>query len=290
MTQESNGASITDVDPMTLDSADESTRMDGGIQFEEDSEPENAENRSDDQPEIPAVPIYQAVIKVDGVLDLLGTELGGGILPASLTLVEGSAELGKSVLCQHFTYAALEAGNSVAFVTSNHNFNSLVAQMASIDLGISDYLGAEKISVLNINGRTWGRETDLSRLATEVDRLTNRHKIIIVDAFTDVAENCDKDAIVDFITACSDLRIRGRAIVIVAESSGVEEKTLEEFSSHCDNHIRLRGAKLGSKQVTTIEVMKSRNETLDNSNILRIEVRPKAGMRILSMPRPDPVV
>lgn len=291
MTQEFNGSVNTDIDPDAPDSGSGSAEEDGGFLIGDDGEHLDTEDPAVDQQQITAGRLYQLLIKVDGVLESLGTDLGGGIPPASLTLVEGSAELGKSVLCQHFTYAALQAGNTVAFLTSNHTFTSFIAQMASIDLGISDYIDAEKISVQHLSKPRLGDDAGplLTQLLTVIDHQTSKYKAIIVDAMTDCADNSDEDAIMDFITACHALRIKGRAIVIVADSSGFDEKVIDRFSNQCDIHIRLRGAKLGSKQVSTIEVIRSRNETVDNSNILRIEVRPKSGMRILPMPELRPI-
>ena len=157
--------------------------------------------------------------------------------------------------------------------------------MASIDLGISDYLGAGKFSFRHLQQPSWddGAGSLLTRWASEIDHLTTRHKVIIVDAVTDIADSSQHDAIMSFMTACHDLRIKGRAILIVAESSGFDEKTLCSLGSQCDIHISLRGAKVGSKQVNTIEVIKARNEKLDGSNILRLEVQANTGMRILPL-------
>ena len=283
MTQQSNGLTDTGIDPGASDSANETIDLDGGIFIGDDAESVNTQKAAvDDQDEHSSL-LYRLVIKADGILE---TELGGGIPAGSVTLVESSPAVGKSVLCQHLTYAALEAGNHVAYLTSKLTLTSFVAQMASIDLGISDHLGAEKLCIYPIAKPVSADDAanKLARLASNIDHLATRHNVIIVDAITDIADRSQEDAIMRFITACHALNIKGRVIIIVAESSGFNEKTLDNFSSQCDIHISLRGAKLGSKQVNTIEVIKARNEKLDGSNILRLEVRPDSGMRILPMP------
>ena len=289
MTQQSNGSTDTGIDPGASDSANETIDQDGGIFIGDDAEAVDTQNVAANGQDEHSIPVYRLVIKADGVLEPLETELGGGIPPGSVTLVESSPGLGKSVLCQHFTYAALEAGNSVAYLTSKLTLTSFVAQMASIDFGISDHLGTEKLCVYPVAKPVSADDAadTMASLASNIDYLATRHNVIIVDAITDIADSSQEDAIMSFITACHDLHIKGRAIIIVAESSGFDENTLDNFSAQCDIHISLRGAKLGSKQVNTIEVIKARNEKLDGSNILRLEVRPDAGMRILPMPELD---
>lgn len=49
--------------------------------------------------------------------EILDGKLGGGIPLGSLTLIEGASAAGKSVLCQHFAYAALMKQSSVAYFT-----------------------------------------------------------------------------------------------------------------------------------------------------------------------------
>ena len=234
----------------------------------------------------------QGVINTASLLLPLEENLGGGIPLGSLTLVEGPSSAGKSVLCQHLAYGALVAGGSVAYLTTEHTAKSLVAQMASIELGVTDYLGAEKLCVCPLQVNDPGDDTGrtLSRLALDIDHLTTRYKVIIVDAVTDLTDHSQASAILSFFSSCQDQRSKGKAIIVVAHSATFDEKTLDRIGSLSDIHISLRAAKLGTQLMRTMEVIKPPNETLNDANIFRLEVEPRVGMRILPAPNAEPSV
>jgi len=234
----------------------------------------------------------QEVIKPAGLLLPLEEKLGGGIPLGSLTLVEGSSSAGKSVLCQHLAYGALVAGGSVAYLTSEHTVKSLAAQMASIELGVTDHLGSGKLCVFPLQVRDPGDDAGrtLSRLALDIDHLTTKFKVIIVDAVTNLASHIQDNAILSFFSSCQNQRKKGRAIIVVAHSAAVDEKMLDRLGSLSDIHISLRAAKLGTKRMRTMEVIKAQNEKLNNANIFSFEVEPRVGMRILPVPNAKPSV
>ena len=91
-----------------------------------------------------------------GAPELVGTgirevddKLRGGLPLRSLTLIEGSSGTGKSVLCQHVAHQALIAGYGVAYLTSEYSDGGLVDQMASLDLGVSAYVDAERLLLVD---------------------------------------------------------------------------------------------------------------------------------------------
>ena len=57
----------------------------------------------------------------------------------SLILLEGQSDAGKSVLCQHFTHGALTARISMSYYTTENTVKSLVSQMSSLNLDITDF-------------------------------------------------------------------------------------------------------------------------------------------------------
>ena len=68
--------------------------------------------------------------------NILDNEMGGGIPLGAVALIEGTSASGKSVLCQHYTYAALSSRSQVAYFTFENSEESLVNQMKSIGLDV----------------------------------------------------------------------------------------------------------------------------------------------------------
>ncbi len=66
-------------------------------------------------------------------------KLGGGIPTGSLVHLEGQSDAGKSVLSQHFAHGALCAKMSVAYYTTENTVKSLMSQMASLNLDVTDF-------------------------------------------------------------------------------------------------------------------------------------------------------
>ena len=124
---------------------------------------------------------HPAIRTKDTMLDLQ-KELGTGIGRASLTLIEGHSSSGKSVLCQHLAFGALVADSDVVYFTSEHFPKSFSIQMASIGLGVSNYLGSEKLSV-RLVGNTLSQESPelvAALLLKEVQWTPSWYKIVIV--------------------------------------------------------------------------------------------------------------
>ncbi len=74
-------------------------------------------------------------------------KMGGGIPTGSLVLLEGQSDAGKSVLSQHFSHGALSAKMSVAYYTTENTVKSLMSQMASLDLDVTDFFLCDRMRV-----------------------------------------------------------------------------------------------------------------------------------------------
>ena len=72
---------------------------------------------------------------------------GGGIPTGSLVLLEGQSDAGKSVLSQHFTHGALNAKMSVAYYSTENTVKSLMSQMSSLNLDVTDYFLCDRMRV-----------------------------------------------------------------------------------------------------------------------------------------------
>ena len=74
-------------------------------------------------------------------------KLGGGIPLGSLVLLEGQSDAGKSVVAQHLTYGALSSGMSMAYYTTENTVKSLMSQMNSLNLDVTDYFLSDRLRV-----------------------------------------------------------------------------------------------------------------------------------------------
>ena len=77
-------------------------------------------------------------------------KLGGGIPIGSLVLTEGESDAGKSVVSQHFTYGALTSKLSTVYYTTENTVKSLMSQMSSLDLDVTDYFLCDRLRVYPI--------------------------------------------------------------------------------------------------------------------------------------------
>ena len=81
----------------------------------------------------------------------LDIKLGGGVPRAGLTFIEGGASTGKSVLCQHFAYAALSNDYEVCYFSSQHSPTGLVSQMVSLGLNSTRFYRSGHLCITPIS-------------------------------------------------------------------------------------------------------------------------------------------
>ena len=213
---------------------------------------------------------------------MLDQKLGGGIPVGSLTLIEGASASGKSVLCQHFTHGSLLNGQNVAFFSSEETAKSLVAQMGSIGLEVSDYVQEGKLRIVPLEEGASDNDAEglMALLPDTIKRLPSQYKTIVVDAITNLAAYSQDRAIIGLFAACKHLCAEGRTILLVAHSYTFEEKTLVRLRSLCDAHLRTCVEKTGAKLLKSLEVCKVHNAELDTGNVATFEVQPGIGIRI----------
>ena len=100
------------------------------------------------------------IIRTADKLVPLEKQLGGGIPLGSLTLIEGASSSGKSVLCQHLTYGALQSGLGAAYFSSESTARALIDQMGSIGLGVSNYVSADMLRIYPLEAPAPGISAD----------------------------------------------------------------------------------------------------------------------------------
>ena len=212
--------------------------------------------------------------------------LSGGIPPGSLTVIEGPAATGKSVICQHIIHESLVDGFGVAYFASDNAAEGFATQMGSFGMGVSPYLRSGKLRVYPLEETTLAQDPGcdyslanvMSLMAREVERLTSQDSVIIVDSITELATNSEDRAIIGFFSSCKRLCDDGRSIILVAQPHAFDENMFLRLGHVCDAHLSLRVEKLHAKLATLLTVRKSQNAELTKGNVIAFEVLSGVGI------------
>ena len=159
------------------------------------------------------------VIRMGGRLGQLEQIMDGGVPLGTVTLIEGASSAGKSVLCQHFAYGALVDGHGTAYFTSEHTPRSLVAQMESIGLEVSEYL-PDQLQIYSLPERSEDETPELllATVVRHLRQLTQECEFIILDAITELAAPSEDRAVIDFFISCKNICTRDKTIAIALDS------------------------------------------------------------------------
>ena len=234
---------------------------------------EEADEASDVKPQ---------VIKTGGKLSALEARMDGGVPLDTVTLIEGASSTGKSVLCQHLTYGALADGHVTAYFTSEHTPHSLVAQMESIGLEVSEHL-PDKLQIYPLPEREEGEspESLLSIVVQYLRQLPPECDFIVVDAITALAAPCPEGTIIDFFTSCKRLSAQGKTIALSVDSYAFASEMFARLGTLCDSYLSLRSEKVREKAVRTLEVRKVNTTELSRDNTISFVAEPNVGMHVI---------
>ena len=211
-------------------------------------------------------------------------KLGGGIPVGSLVLLEGQSDAGKSVVSQHFTHGSLNSRLSTAYYTTENTVKSLMSQMSSLNLDVTDYFLCDRLRVypLEINSVRETQANDAFQvLIDHFDSLPMRFKLAIVDSLTGLVTHGEDRAVIDFFAACKRLCDQGRTIIAVVHSYAFEDKMLIRIRSLCDAHLVLKMEQVGERLIKIMEVAKVRNADQSTGNVISFDVEPGIGMKII---------
>lgn len=211
-------------------------------------------------------------------------KMGGGVPLGSLVLLEGQSDAGKSVLSQHFSHGTLIARMSMAYYTTENTVKSLVSQMSSLDLDITDFFLCDRLRLypLEVNSV---ENSDTSRafhlLIDHIDSLPLRFKLAVIDSLTGLVAHSDDHAIIDFFASYKRLCDQGRTIIAVVHSYAFADRMLIRIRSLCDAHLVLKMEQVRERLVKILEVAKVRNADQSTGNIISFDVEPGMGMKII---------
>ena len=211
-------------------------------------------------------------------------KMGGGIPIGSLVLLEGQSDAGKSVLSQHFSYGALKARMSVAYYSTENTVKSLMSQMASLNLDVTDYFLCDRMRVYPLDIKSV-QESDpqqsFQALLDHFQRLPERISLLIVDSLTGLVAHSDDRAIIDFFASCKRLCDIGHTLIAVVHSYAFDDRMLIRVRSLCDAHLILKMEQVGERLVKILEVAKVRNADQTTGNVVSFDVEPGMGMKII---------
>ncbi len=210
-------------------------------------------------------------------------KLGGGIPVGSLVLLEGQSDAGKSVLTQHFSHSTLTNKISVACYTTENTVKSLMSQMNSLNLDVTDYFLCDRLRIYPVEMSA--RESDTSEafrgLEEHFHSLPPRFELIIFDSLTGMVAHAEDRGLIDFFVACKKICDQGRTIVTIVHSYAFNDQMLIRVRSLCDAHLVMKIDQMGDRLVKTMEVAKVRNADQSTGNIISFDVEPGIGMKII---------
>ena len=212
-------------------------------------------------------------------------KLGGGIPVGSLVLVEGQSDAGKSVASQHLAYGGLTSQVSVAYYTTENTVKSLISQMESLNLEVTDYFLCDRFRVypLELPAKETDSYQSFNALLHHFGTLPAQISLIIVDSLTRLVAHSDDTDIIDFFASCKQLCDQGRTVVAVVHSYAFDNQMLIRIRSLCDAHLVLKMEQVGERLIKVMEVAKVRNADQPTGNIINFDVEPGIGMKIIPL-------
>lgn len=210
-------------------------------------------------------------------------KLGGGIPLGSLILIEGASDSGKSVLSQQLTWGTVRDHYRVSFMTTENTVRSLLRQMLSLNLDVTDYLLLGRLKVFPLRAmQAKGTEAEnaFAPLLVALRRQVTQD-LIIIDSITSFIAHSSMAEIVGFFEESMGYCSKGMTIALIAHSYAFTESTLVRISSMCDAHLRLKTENVGDRLMKTLEVAKVRGAQQNTGNVISFDIDPGLGMRII---------
>jgi flagellar protein FlaH len=214
-----------------------------------------------------------------GVMDV-DKKLGGGIPLATITLVEGDPESGKSVILQHLSYSALKEGLTVSAFLAESTPREFLNQMDSLGMSSTDYYLLRKLSLYPAHFRVEQEEAEqlTSRLLKYLEKSASSD-VILVDSVTPLLFHFDARFVLSFLATCKELAGQGKTVVVTLHSYAINESLRLRANSIVDAHLRLRIEELGKQVVRTLEVSKIRGAVKTVGNSVSFTVEPGIGLK-----------
>jgi flagellar protein FlaH len=212
----------------------------------------------------------------------LDKKIGGGIPEGSLTLIEGQSEAGKSVLTQQLVWGALQNGKRVAYYSTENTTRSLMRQMSSLSLDITDFFILGRINVYPIVSAPNEEEARsmLQAVLRHMAVMTDRD-ILAFDSLSVFVSNIPEQDTLSFFTAVKNFCDEDKTLLLTMHSYAFSEPMFVRLRSICDAYLRLRVREMGTQLLKELEVAKIRGADRSTGNVIAFDVEPSIGMRII---------
>jgi len=212
--------------------------------------------------------------------------LGGGLPPASLTLIEGDPDAGKSVFTLQLVYGALKKGYRCAVFVSEATAREVLEQMDGFGMPLSDYYLLRRLALFDADfqGDRQRAEALLSRVLRYM-AVCQDYELFVVDSITPLIFNFDEWYVLSFLAKCKELADMGRTIIVTLHSYAMNESLRLRANSIVDAHLRLRIEELGNQLVRTLEVVKVRGAVRTVDNTVSFTVEPGVGIKSVPITR-----
>lgn len=211
-------------------------------------------------------------------------KMGGGIPINSLSLIEGPNDSGKSVLLQQMMWGGLNQGKKIVIFSTENTVRSLLKQMDSLSLDISDHfiIGHAKIYPIHVDGLEWSEKTAENLLQSILKSMEkNNEDVILIDSLTVFVVHSTENDILNFFTSCKKLCDHGKTIMITVHGYAFSENLMVRIRSICDAHLHLKIEEVGDQLIKMVEVAKIRGAQKNTGNIISFDVDPGFGLRII---------
>lgn len=240
------------------------------------------EEKAEDDQEIKIASIYGAKDVLTSGNTEMDKKMGGGIPAGSLTLIEGGNDTGKSVLTQQLMWGGLQQGFRFATYTTENTIKSLLRQMDSLSLDISDYFvfGNLKIYPIHLEGVDWTEDISVLDYILN-DIKTKDADVILIDSLTVFVSDAPDNDILRFFSGCVRICDSGKTVLITAHTFAFGEEVLTRVRSICDAHLSVKKEEVGDRLIRTMEVAKIRGAQRTTGNVIAFEVEPAFGLRII---------
>ena len=213
--------------------------------------------------------------------DELDKKIGGGIPLGTLSLIEGQADSGKSVLTQQMVWGSLRNGLRAMVFTTENTVKSLVTQTQSLSLDILDYLLLSRLYIYPLDVKKTRRSLSggLSPLLSK--SVEKGVDLAVIDSITYYVTHASIEEVISFLEDCKILCGQGLSILCVAHSYAFDENVMVRLGAMCDVHLRLRIETMGSKMIKVMEVAKVRGAEMNTGNIVSFDVEPGLGIKVI---------
>jgi len=239
-------------------------------------EPQQPSERSGDTDDLDYVADERMISTGNANLDF---RLGGGVPVGSLTLVDGESGAGKSVFTQQLTWGALKYGRRVVLYSNENTKDSLLCQMESLGMDVTDQFARGQLQVLDIPASRLDEQTapNLDMLLRDIHRLRDCD-LVVVDSLTGFLARPADDEVIPFLTHCKQFYSQGKTVVTTIHSNVFSDGALGRMISVCDVYLRLRIETAGDRLVKRLEVNKVRGASKATGRIITFDVEPGVGM------------